>query len=59
MNWRWLWRASIWARRPPSERRVKLVVGLITVCIAIALIEYYIGWPDWAKLERAPRIPRY
>jgi hypothetical protein len=59
MNWRWLWRASIWARRPPSARRVKLVVGLIAALIAMALIERYIGWPDWAQMERPPRRPKY
>lgn len=59
MNWRGMLRASMWARRPPSERRVKLVVGLIAVCIAVALVEHYIGWPEWAKMERGPRIPRY
>ncbi|EPX79103.1 hypothetical protein [Litoreibacter arenae] len=59
MSWRWLLRASMWVRRPPSDRRVKLVVGLIVVCILIALIEHYVGWPDWATMERAPRVPRY
>ncbi|SDW91113.1 hypothetical protein [Litoreibacter albidus] len=59
MNYRWLLRASMWVRRPPSERRVKLFVGLIALCIAIALIEHYVGWPEWAKMERAPRVPRF
>jgi hypothetical protein len=49
----------MWARRPPSEKRVKLFVGLIALCIAIALLEHYVGWPEWAKLERMPRAPRY
>lgn len=59
MNMRWLWRASLWVRRPPSERKVKLVLGLIACCIVIALLEHYVGWPEWAKLERAPRRPQF
>lgn len=59
MNWRWLLRASIWARRPPSPRRVKLVVGLIAICLCVAFVEYYVGWPEWATMERPPRVPRF
>ncbi|MEP3345961.1 MAG: hypothetical protein ABJN34_01705 [Litoreibacter sp.] len=59
MSWRWLLRASMWARRPPSEKRVKLFVGLIALCITIALLEHYVGWPEWAKLDRMPRAPRF
>ena len=58
MNMRWLWRASMWARRPPSEKKVKLVIGLIVGCILLALIEHYVGWPEWAKLDRMPRGPK-
>jgi len=35
------------------------VVGLIAALIAIALVERYIGWPDWAQMERPPRRPKY
>lgn len=58
MSWRWLLRAAMWVRRPPSPQRVKMFVGLIVVCIAIGLIEYFGYWPDWATLERPPRVPR-
>ena len=49
MNIRHFLRMSRWARNPPSERRVKLVFGLILVCLILAGIEYMGWWPDWAK----------
>lgn len=58
MSWRWLIRATMWARNPPSAKKVKLVLGLVAACIAIAMIERYVGWPDWATAERIPRLPR-
>lgn len=48
---RWLIRMAMWARRPPSESRVKLVLGVIAIGIAIVLIEKFIGWPDWATAD--------
>ncbi|PTX55803.1 hypothetical protein C8N43_0449 [Litoreibacter ponti] len=59
MNPRWLIRAALWVRRPPSPARVKLVVGLIVVVITVGLIEHYIGWPSWAQLDRLPRPPKF
>ena len=59
MNFRWLMRAAIWVRKPPSPRKVKLFVGLVVVLLAIAFTEYYVGWPEWATMERRPRIPRF
>ncbi|GFE66644.1 hypothetical protein KIN_37180 [Litoreibacter roseus] len=53
MNFRWLLRAKRWAQNPPSEKQVKLFLVILAACIAIGLIEHYIGWPDWAKTERA------
>lgn len=58
MGWTWLIRAKRWAQNPPSAARVKLVVGIIVACIVVGLIEHYVGWPDWAKAERIPRLPR-
>jgi len=43
---------SQWARNPPSESRVKLVIGVIVVCLVLVGIEMFIGWPEWAKTER-------
>lgn len=43
------------ARHPPSEKRVKLVFGIVLVCAAIALIEWLGYWPDWATAEKMRR----
>ena len=43
---------SQWARNPPSEGRVKLVIGVILVCLVLVGVEMFIGWPEWAKVER-------
>ncbi|WP_170442578.1 hypothetical protein [Ruegeria arenilitoris] len=45
---RHLLRMSRWARNPPSDQRVKLVLGLIVLCLLIAGIEYMGWWPEWA-----------
>lgn len=51
-------RMSMWARRPPSERRVKLVFLAIAIVLVIGGIEYLGWWPDWAKTDRIPRQPK-
>lgn len=58
MSFRWLIRATMWVRNPPSPARVKLVLGIIALCLIIGFIEHYIGWPDWAKAERIRRLPK-
>jgi hypothetical protein len=40
-----------WARNPPSPARVKLVLAVIALCLAIVAIERWVGWPDWMSLE--------
>lgn len=40
-------RAARWARRPPSARRVVLVLGVVAACLALAAIERFVGWPGW------------
>ncbi len=42
-------RMAKWARHPPSEKRVKLVVIIILICAALFLIERYVGWPAALK----------
>ena len=62
MNYTWLLRMAKWARNPPSEARVKLIIGVILICLALVGIEYFVGWPDWLTLEnggRAHRTPRF
>ncbi len=48
---RHLLRMSRWARNPPSDQRVKLVLGLIVLCLVIAGIEYMGWWPEWATSQ--------
>ena len=57
MNIRHLLRMSNWARNPPSERRVKLVIATLVICLLIAGIEYLDLWPDWAKSQPAKLRP--
>ena len=48
----WLMRAKRWARRPPSARRVALVLGVVAACLAVAGAEWLFGWPDWLRVDR-------
>jgi hypothetical protein len=47
----WLMRAKRWVQKPPSEGRVKLVFGVVAICLVIVGIEYFIGWPDWMTVD--------
>ncbi len=47
MDPRWLLRASRWARKPPSARRVWLVAGVVVFCLLLYVIERLFGWPAW------------
>jgi hypothetical protein len=51
MNPRWLFRAARWARNPPSAARVKLVLAIIALCVAIFALERYVAWPDWMTAD--------
>lgn len=54
----WLMRMKRWAQNPPSKRRVQLVFGVVALCVAIVLVEYFYGWPDALSLENKPqRLP--
>jgi hypothetical protein len=53
----WLLRASRWARNPPSEGRVKLVFGVIAICLLIVGHEWTFGWPDWLTVNRISAKP--
>ncbi|WP_127900158.1 hypothetical protein [Solirhodobacter olei] len=43
----WLVRMSGWARRPPAARRLAVVLAVIALCLVLAGIEKYVGWPVW------------
>ncbi|KAA9008893.1 hypothetical protein [Histidinibacterium aquaticum] len=53
---RWLWRAKRWAQNPPSTRQVVLILSLVAGLCALAAVERWVGWPDWATLD--PASPR-
>lgn len=53
----WLMRAKRWAQKPASEGRVKLVFGVVAICLVIAGIEYFIGWPDWMTVDSLRQKP--
>ncbi len=55
MNYHWLLRASRWARNPPGEKRVKLVLAVIALCLVLVAIERWIGWPAWLTTQTTPR----
>ena len=55
MNPRWLLRMARWAHRPPGEKRVKLVLGIVALCLVIFAVEYVFGWPDWMTVEPSGR----
>ncbi len=40
-------RMAKWARRPPSEARVKLVLAVIVLCLLLFGLERVVGWPEW------------
>ncbi|WP_050526329.1 hypothetical protein [Pseudorhodobacter aquimaris] len=46
MNYRWFLRMAQWVRRPPSEGHVKLVLGVILICLLLFGVEYFFGWPE-------------
>ncbi len=54
MNPRWLLKASLWARNPPSMKKVIFVVSIIGICATVFVVERYIGWPDWLTVDNKP-----
>jgi hypothetical protein len=48
----WLLRAKRWVQNPPSARRVVLILGVVAACLALAAVEWLVGWPDWLTPDR-------
>ena len=42
----WFLRMAQWVRNPPSPQRVKLVLAVVALCLAIFAVESLLGWPD-------------
>ncbi|MDG1519310.1 MAG: hypothetical protein P8Q57_02465 [Yoonia sp.] len=55
MNLRWLLMAKRWAQNPPSMGKMKFVVAIVLLCIALYAIERIWGWPDWLTPDRVQR----
>lgn len=53
LNPRQFWRMAKWARNPPGEKRVKLVLAVIAIALAIWGLEKLFGTPDWMTLPGA------
>ncbi|MDF1718430.1 MAG: hypothetical protein P1U75_17425 [Antarcticimicrobium sp.] len=51
MNFFWLLRMRRWVQHPPSWGRVKLVLAVVAICLALYAIERWIGWPDALNLQ--------
>lgn len=53
----WLLRMANWARHPPSAGRVKLVLVVIAICLAIWGLEKVFGFPgDWQPVRVPTRL---
>lgn len=51
----WFLRMARWARRPPSTKRVILVLAVLVLCLALYAIENWIGWPDALTVNKLRR----
>lgn len=47
-------RMAKWARNPPSDRQVKLFLGVVALCLVLFGIERIVGWPEWLTVDGAP-----
>ena len=54
MNIWWLIRMRRWATHPPSRRMIQTVFVVVGLALLLYGIERFIGWPDWATVERNP-----
>jgi len=56
MNTIWLIRMARWARNPPPLWRVKLVVGVVILCLLLFGVEHFWGWPEWLTVNGKVRL---
>lgn len=54
-EYRMLMRAKRFAQNPPPMSRVYLFFGILAAALAVAAVEHWAGWPDWATLEPGTR----
>ena len=60
MDWqlRVLVQVTKWLRRPPSRQFVWILTTVVVLGVALALVERFMGWPEWATVDRGARIHR-
>jgi len=44
------------AQNPPSLTKVRIVLGVVALCLLLFAIERWIGWPEWLAAGRTPPI---
>jgi hypothetical protein len=47
MNFGWLLRMAVWARRPPSARQVRITLLILALFLVLFAVERLWGWPEW------------
>lgn len=52
---RWLLHMAKWSRRPPPMWKIKLVLLILAVSLAILGVEKMGWWPDWATAAKMRR----
>lgn len=53
MNWsRVLLRMKRLAQNPPSRSRFYLFLGVLAASLILVGVERFVGWPEWATIER-------
>lgn len=52
----WFLRMSRWSRRPPSQRRVVLVLVVIALCLGLAGLQWLGLWPEALRVNDRPRL---
>ena len=51
---RLLFRLAQWQRRPPSRRRVYILLVVLAIAFVLLGIERLFGWPEALTTERVP-----
>lgn len=57
MNLMHFLRMAKWARQPPSRKRLMATFAALGLVAALALIEYFVGWPEALTLDPARSRP--
>ncbi|MEM9910179.1 MAG: hypothetical protein AAF922_05285 [Pseudomonadota bacterium] len=40
-----------WVQNPPSDNRVKLVLGIVAACLLLFALERFVGLPEWMQVS--------